>query len=180
MKNVYQALLACQKEFSGIPETKKNPFFNSDYAPLPEVLKTILPILNRHGLVVTHSHDSDLLVTRLVHAESGEMIESKSCLKGKPDMHGYAGATTYMRRHALLGLISAFSDHDDDGNTAVGGQVSTSSSPADYVFKTTKFKGKKISTIPKGELQSFLGWAKGQPKFRPNETTNAIEAFLKG
>lgn len=59
-------------------------------------------------------------VTRLVHGESGEWIESTlPLILLKNDMQGLGSAFTYAKRIALGGLVGVWAE-DDDGESSVG------------------------------------------------------------
>ena len=96
-----------------------NPHFRSKYATLPEVLKTVRPLLAKHHLAICQTPDlidgKLVLKTRLMHAE-GEVIESAMPLPEGGTMQAMGSAITYARRYALTALLGICGDEDDDGN----------------------------------------------------------------
>lgn len=52
IKELAIALCLAQSEFENAKKTSKNPFFNSNYASLEEVLNTVKPILNSHSISI--------------------------------------------------------------------------------------------------------------------------------
>ena len=129
MKTLYQALLAAQKEIKHATKDASNPHYRSRYATLESVLDEVKPICNRHGLVIIQTNNKDdrgqYVQTSLVHADSGQSVDSKVYLLiAKPDMQGFGGSVTYARRYDLCALFG-IGQEDDDGNTASNKPVDT-------------------------------------------------------
>lgn len=122
------AFLSAQKEFPTINkgktakiETSKGSYSYS-YADLGDVLDTALPILHKHGLVLSQplvSSDGRVGVgTRLYH-ESGHMEEFGELLLSAGNTPQTAGsALTYARRYAACAALGIVADEDDDGRAA--------------------------------------------------------------
>lgn len=132
------AFVAFQSEITNPKETACNPFFNSKYAPLSEVLNTVRPILAKHGLCVLQSAssaDGEIMEihTTILHS-SGEKYEAKplsikiqqSSLDVEKNEDGKAkkkknaaqeigGIITYLRRYALSSVLGISSEEDVDG-----------------------------------------------------------------
>jgi len=92
------------------------------YADLATVLDCVTPPLLEAGIVLRQypifSNENWILVTELVHAESGE----SACfhfplLVAKQDCQGFGSSYTYARRYSILGLLG-LAPEDDDGKTA--------------------------------------------------------------
>jgi len=124
MSEIHKALLAAQAEFPTLTRDGSNPHFRSDYVTLESLLRSVLPILNGKGVLLVQSpniagNESDILVTKLIHAESGDAIETHTRLYlGKQDPQAYGSAMTYARRYALMGMLGLVGEDDDDGNAA--------------------------------------------------------------
>ncbi|MGB9978514.1 ERF family protein [Methanobacterium sp.] len=124
VKNIAAALLEVQRKIKNPSNTAVNPFFRSKYAPLPEILNCVRPILTENGILLIQNTGSneagDVYVqTKLIHT-SGEIIESDRLLL-KPDKNtaqGIGSAITYGRRYQLTALLGISSEDDDDGNIA--------------------------------------------------------------
>lgn len=119
------ALLAFQAEAPALQRTALNPHFRSRYVPLDELMGVVLPLLNKHGIVLAQtpcrmSEDAaPALTTRLTHAESGEYVEgTMPLLLTKSDPQAQGAAITYARRYALMAMLGLVADEDDDGNAA--------------------------------------------------------------
>ena len=125
IKNIAAALSKFQAEITNSKNTAKNPFFNSLYSPLNEVLNHVRPILAKNGLSILQSPGGDganIIISTLLMHESGEWIESEPLVlkADKATAQGAGSAITYARRYALSAVLGISSDDDDDGNHATG------------------------------------------------------------
>ena len=113
------ALSAAQAEFSAVPKESVNPFFKSNYAALPDVVKHATPVLTKQGLSDSQFIDEeDTLTTILLH-QSGQWISATAKLHlVKDDPQAAGSAVTYMRRYAYMAVLGLVADTDDDGNAA--------------------------------------------------------------
>lgn len=122
MKEITKALLNAQKEFPTVKKEDTNPFFKSSYAGLPSVLEVVLPILNKHELLLSQSPITDgdrIGVETTIYHSSGESITSKFTVNlAKNDPQGAGSGITYCRRYALVSILGLNVDDDDDGNSA--------------------------------------------------------------
>lgn len=125
MTAIYSALFDFQQELTTVGKTAENPFFKSAYAPLPEILKTVQPVLAKHGLGITQfpsqtTEGKPALTTILFHKD-GETIEHTSpIILSKTDPQAQGSAITYMRRYGYAAVTQIVIDEDDDGNKASG------------------------------------------------------------
>ncbi len=117
-----KALVAFQGKVGKVKKDAKNPFFKSKYASLSNILDVIQTPLAEAGLAISQLPDGDeMLTTILIHAESGEFLESTYNIHaGKKDPQGIGSAITYARRYALGAVLGLNIDEDDDGNAATG------------------------------------------------------------
>ncbi|WP_088815474.1 MULTISPECIES: ERF family protein [Listeria] len=101
-----------------------NPFFESKYVPLENIVEVIDDALKGTGLSYTQQISSDeqsvAVSTQLWH-EEGEFVfyDPIKLPATKRDAQGFGSAATYARRYALSAVFGITSDQDDDGNTAV-------------------------------------------------------------
>lgn len=117
-----EALAAAQLEINDPQKDAVNPHFRSRYADLATVLKTVRPVLARHGLAITQTTQVDeqgrlLLVTRL-HWGNEELVGYYPIQPVKADPQGYGSALTYARRYTIQAIVGVAADDDDDGNAA--------------------------------------------------------------
>jgi hypothetical protein len=139
MSEIWKALLEVQKEAPALQRDGLNPHFKSQYVTLETVMQTVLPILNRHGIVLSQStDDEDNLITMLIDAETGNGTESTMKLRvAKDDPQGYGSAMTYARRYAIMGMLGLVADADDDGNAASAPAKKAKPKATDSVFPST-------------------------------------------
>lgn len=114
-----KALLAVQQEAPKLQRDGINPHFGSEYVTLESLMQTVLPILNAHGVVLVQAPAEGVLVTRLIHADTGEVEAARTPLMlTKQDPQSQGSAITYARRYALMAMLGLAADADDDGNAA--------------------------------------------------------------
>lgn len=119
-----KALLEVQKELPAIEPDAVNPHFKNKYVSLDRLLAVCLPILHRHGVVLSQwptyaSDGTSTLTTILTHAESGEKMEaSMALILEKENSQGLGSAITYGRRYMLAAALGVSGEKDDDGEAA--------------------------------------------------------------
>jgi len=97
--------------------------YSYTYASLADVNDTIREPLAKNGLaisqLITSTDRGDLLVTMLMHAESGEWLRSAVLLPVAQgaDAQAVGSAITYMRRYSILAMLNIATE-DDDGAAA--------------------------------------------------------------
>lgn len=122
---LHKAFAQAQVELPLVKKTENNPFFKSKYAGLPSILEVVLPVLHKNGLYLTQSPISEGerigIKTTIVHAESGDSIESSFTMQlSKNDPQGAGSAITYARRYSLVSMLGINVDEDEDGAIASG------------------------------------------------------------
>lgn len=132
MGDIVEALLNVQKEIQNPKMTGDNPFTKSKYAPLPDILNQVRPLLTEQGIVCIQNtgscSDGSLFVqTKLLYSngngqeviESDKLILSPDSGKMKSDIQGVGSAITYGRRYQIMALLNiAGEGEDDDGSSA--------------------------------------------------------------
>ena len=116
------------KGFSELKKSGTNPAFRSKYSTLQDVFDACKKPLEENGVHISFTTDAivvdnrveNILVCRLLHLESGEMLESKvSCLDDtKKGSQAIGSGISYMRRYLLQSMLNLECDPetDDDGN----------------------------------------------------------------
>ncbi|MGE4297900.1 MAG: ERF family protein [Desulfovibrionaceae bacterium] len=128
MLHVHKALPIAQKD-------RENPFTKSRYATLNSVVETCREALLAQGVWVSqYPVPAEIghlgLVTKLVHAESGEWQSSLLVMPlPKADPQGYGSALTYARRYALSTLVGLVTELDDDAQAATPNRVPQTDTP---------------------------------------------------
>jgi hypothetical protein len=125
IKNIAGALVKFQASVSKVAKESNNPFFKSKYASLANILDTIQKPLSECGLAISQFPDANALTTIIVHAESGEWMESSYVMPvaKQNDPQAMGSAITYARRYALGSILNLNIDDDDDGEKAMGRQL---------------------------------------------------------
>ncbi len=155
--SIHAALLALAQEITNPAKTEVNPGFkNAKFAPLPDILTKMRPLLAKHGLVMVQSSDVDahgaVIVTTIYFAKDGTSISGRYPLEpGKKDAQGYAGAMTYGRRYALMGMLGIAGDDDDDGEAASRQPSAAKADKIDKVTQISRTKACERTTEQKAE-----------------------------
>ena len=119
------ALAVAQGEFKIAGLRKKNPYLQSPYADLMEVVTVSRPALSKNGLSViqnfiTYTTGETYLHTVVLHS-SGQYIESRvRSVPPKNDIQSIGSYNASLKRMAYASLVGVVSDNeDDDGEAAV-------------------------------------------------------------
>lgn len=120
IKNVAKALLLFQTKMESISKDSTNPFFKSKYCSLSNILENIQLPLAEAGLCFSQLPDEHSLTTILIHAESGEYLESSYIMPvaKQNDPQAVGSSITYARRYALGAILGLNIEEDDDANKA--------------------------------------------------------------
>ena len=141
IKEFATAFCAFQSEVSNPKTTEENPFFNSKYSDLANVLRTIKEPLVKNGLSILQGATTEermvgasnaiqaivCIETILLHL-SGQYarytlrIVADRFAQGKPvplTAQGIGSAITYGRRYAVNAILGV-AQEDDDGNESAG------------------------------------------------------------
>lgn len=128
-RDIYKDFLAVQKELPKLEKTAKNPFFNSNYVPLDQVIEKVLPVLHKHNFTlvqrVSHIVAGDNVIPALktdLNHISGKAISDTMILNSKSDTDPQAqgSAITYARRYSLVSMLGLATEEDDDANSGSG------------------------------------------------------------
>lgn len=113
MKKIFDA----KKDFPKINKDGNNPFFNSKYATLGNILEKIEPVLIKNDLHIVNIIRDNAVVTKIMDNET-ELIESTFTLPVINDPQKLGSAITYGRRYNLVCIFNLNIEDDDDGNSA--------------------------------------------------------------
>ena len=120
---IAKALVSAQAEMPAIEMNATNPFLKNKYADLGAIIKTVRPILAKHGLAFSQlavgSGGEVGIKTMLIH-ESGEFIVDTITLpmteeRGKSSAQAAGSIITYLRRYSLSAILGIYADEDTDG-----------------------------------------------------------------
>jgi len=117
------ALSIAQSQIGGAVRSSTNPFFNSSYADLGDVIRAIKEPLAANGLSMIQMPITNLIEksvgvsTRIIHS-SGEWIEGEFFLPlTKFDSQSVGSALAYSRRYGIASIL-LIPQADDDGEAA--------------------------------------------------------------
>jgi len=129
--NIAKALLKFQASIGKISKDATNPFFNSKYATLSNILEAIKQPLQDAGLSFTQFPCGQYgLTTILMHVESGEYMQCDYFMQPlKHDPQAAGSVISYMRRYSLAAVLGLNLDEDDDANRATHGIIPTHIEP---------------------------------------------------
>jgi len=121
-KNLMDAYLRFQKDVGHATFDSQNPHFKSDFASLKQVIDTVRPVLNRHGITFIQTSlpcNGGVSVETTFHGY-GESIPTGPVFMpvDRANAHAAMGAYTYAKRCSLVLATGIGVDKDDDGNTA--------------------------------------------------------------
>lgn len=140
-KNIDAALFALQGEVPVISTNSTNDATLSRFASLDHIMETVLPLLQRHGILWRCSPrkgSSPLhvaVISRLSHVATGDFIEDEFELPVQLSglVYDHTKLITYLRRYLLvsqLGLtFKNMSDDDAASNHAIAASADTASAP---------------------------------------------------
>jgi len=99
-----------------------NPFYNSKYATLDNIVHTLDPLIKENNLVIYHFTNNREINTVVYDIDSDESITSRFPLVETNDPQKYGSCITYAKRYNLVQIFNILSDDDDDGNSVVKNQ----------------------------------------------------------
>ncbi len=166
------ALVAAQGEMTNPPKTKTVYAGQKKYsfAPLPEIIDAVRPVLTKHGLAVAQLVRDRTLETRLVHS-SGQWMSAAYALPAVADSQAMGSAITYARRYSLCAILGIAGEDDEDGEAATAAELAEQEArrkEAEKNLDALKAKGQVRSAYDGKVL------APGEPTL-PGERTGKVE-----
>lgn len=144
IKHISEAMAKFQGEVTQPKKDKTNPFFNSKYVPLENVVEVITDEAPKHGLSFFQSLCNDehgrIGISTLVTHQSGEFIEFEPLFMKaeKNNAQGSGALIIYLRRYTLSSIFGITSDEDDDGNATSSPARQTPQLANEQQLKTLK------------------------------------------
>lgn len=106
-------------EVGKIKKDATNPFFNSKYASLSNILDVITPVLVTCDLNIMQMPVGEGKLKTILSHTSGDFVESEFDMHiVKRDPQAMGSAITYARRYALGSILNLNIEDDDDANSA--------------------------------------------------------------
>tara|TARA_R110000782_G_C14571424_1_gene387423 strand:+ start:21 stop:557 length:537 start_codon:yes stop_codon:yes gene_type:complete len=114
---IYKKLFEAKKEIGAISKESTNPFFKSKYFDINQLLEHVEPILQKHNLLLLQPIEDNVVISRIIDIDSGEITESSMSLTAITDPQKRGSEITYYRRYTL-GSLLGLQAVDDDANIA--------------------------------------------------------------
>lgn len=121
---LFDALAKAQADFVPMARDSEVDFKSAKggrafkYASLAEVLDSVRPALNKHGLALLQPFNGNEVVTILAHGAA--RFEVTVVLPEWKGVQELGSALTYIKRYQLKSLLGVNDGEDDDGNAADG------------------------------------------------------------
>ena len=143
----YKQLLLTSKI---LKKDKTNPFYNSKYVELKDVLDYAKELCTQHNFIFIQYPDIKdgikVLKTELRH-ESGECITASAPIVDGNDYQKVSGSITHMRRYNLTSILG-LEEEDDDANGAVEKKQTTKTATTPTTTSKIAKPRKYFSTSP--------------------------------
>lgn len=157
-----------QSEVTNPKMTANNPYFDSKYAPLSEVLSAVRPPLTKHGLSIYQdvaSHEDQVIITTTIFHESGEWLESSPLIlpayqklkNGNKEFNaqGAGSAISYAKRYQLQAALGIAADEEDDGEKQSHGYLDNKYIPENMVGTPSEATLKAKYQLLTGSVEGF-------------------------
>ena len=105
MKTIYTKLAELKKEVGKMTKDSKNPFFNSKYFDINQLLEHLEPLFQKNGLIILQPIINKEVVSKIIEIETGDEICSSLELPPLTDPQKIGSAITYYRRYTLQSLL---------------------------------------------------------------------------
>ena len=122
MKTIYTKLAELKKEVGKMTKDSKNPFFNSKYFDINQLLEHLEPLFQKNGLIILQPIINKEVISKIIEIETGDEVCSSLELPPLTDPQKIGSAITYYRRYTLQSLLGIQAD-DDDANKASGKEI---------------------------------------------------------
>ncbi len=108
-----------QDQLGTVQKNSTNPFFNSKYIEINELLRVLKPLAKQENLLISNPldsvGDSSAVGTLIVDLDNGENFYTKCKLTDAKNAQDAGGGITYFRRYALISFFG-LDQEDDDAN----------------------------------------------------------------
>lgn len=124
--SIYQRIMNVSNEIGTLSKDANNPFYESQYLTLNQLLDSLMPLMGKHQLTLTNYVSNGCLVT--VIKSDTDTITSEfpigQTLFSDPQKVG--SVMTYARRYNLVSIFNIKAE-DDDANKASGANAQQNS-----------------------------------------------------
>jgi len=121
-----------QDELGTLQKSAVNPYFDSKYIEINELLRILKPLAKKEKLLISnpldHVGDAAAIGTLIVDKETGENFYTKCKLSDAKNAQDAGGGITYFRRYALISFFN-LDQEDDDANKVSGAKPKKGAKP---------------------------------------------------
>lgn len=128
--SIYKKLFQITTTMDKMKKDSTNPFFNSKYFDVNQLIETIRPELVKHDLLLLQPIEDGAVGTRIIELDTGDSVEAFIPLPDLQDPQKIGSCITYYRRYTLQSLLGIEAE-DDDGNKASGNKTKLSKDSED-------------------------------------------------
>ncbi len=177
------ALAKAQGVIKSAAKDATNPFFKSNYADLPAVVKACKQALSENAIAyiqTTEFEGQDIwLETILIHS-SGQWVSGRYPVRPvKNDPQGLGSALTYARRYSLAAMAGVVAENEDDDAEAAQGRPTQRE--AIHGVSTLKAVPELISEEQLNNItQLLIRFNADVPKFCAYMNVNAVKDIPAG
>ncbi len=145
-----EALTLAQDEIKHADQDGKNPYFKSDYATLEQVISTVKPVLNKHGVMfqqISHKSDVGACVETWFFGHGGMLSTGPVTIAATQiDPQAFGSAFTYAKRYSLS--LACGIGHQKDDDAEQGMRRKLTSKPKDTATeKTEEWNDKAVKAL---------------------------------
>ena len=105
-------------------KTKTGRTYEFEYATLKNILNQVIPVLLKHGLVLTQTFSGNSLVTTLMHSSGQYQVSEISVDLTSGSMQDIGSRISYIKRYSVSAMLLIIGEADDEGNIADGNEFS--------------------------------------------------------
>jgi hypothetical protein len=177
------AIVRAQAQLKPVPKKCTNPFFNSKYADLADVMEGIAPF-TAEGIAITQAPMEApagqlYLDTQLSYGNQW-MRSRLTMTLAKNDPQGMGSAITYGRRYALGCMTGIVTDEDNDGNQPVQpSKPAYKPAPKPAVAPAQSPVAGASEVTPPVALDAPIIWNAGKPPHRGKNIREVDGSYLK-
>lgn len=118
--SIYKKLFKITSTMDKMRKDSTNPFFNSKYFDVNQLIEAVRPALIAEDLLLLQPIKDGQVGTQIVDVDSGDSVEAFLPLPDLSDPQKIGSCVTYYRRYTLQSLLSIEAE-DDDANVASHG-----------------------------------------------------------
>lgn len=116
--SIYKKLFQVKLEIGKLIKNEINPFFQSKYFDVNQLIEHVEPLLHKNNLLLMQPIKDNKVISTITDIDSGENVTSEIELPVFQDPQKTGSAITYYRRYTLQSLLGLQAE-DDDGNKTI-------------------------------------------------------------